>query len=71
MKPNDYVFTIPLKPYSVKKGNEKLKWIGTWVNRKDSTISIRYTNPATGSEMDFTWKQRDDPHWFGGHIPAE
>jgi hypothetical protein len=72
MKPNDYVFTIPLKPDSEKKVNANLKWIGSWVNRKDSTISIRYiTDPSTGSEIAVTWKQRSDPHWFGGNIPGE
>lgn len=73
MKPNDYVFTIPLEPpRSGKTGNENLKWIGSWVNRKDSTISIRYmTNPSAKSQIDVTWKQRTDPHWFGGNIPGE
>jgi hypothetical protein len=72
MKSNDYVFTIPLKPYPENTGNENLKWIGATVNKKDSTTSIRYiTKSATGSQIDVTWKQREDPHWFGGNIPGE
>ena len=72
MKTNDYVFTIPLHDHAKQPGIENLKWIGSGVNRKDSTISIRYLSGlSTASEIAVTWKEREDPHWFGGSIPGQ
>jgi Haem-binding domain/Cytochrome P460 len=71
MKSNDYVFTIPLNADTKLPGNENLKWIGPRVNRKDSTISIQYKSDPATLGIAVTWKQREDPHWFGGRIPGE
>ncbi len=72
MKVNDYVFTIPLDFHAEQPGDENLKWIAPRINRKDSTISIRYiSGTATASEIAVTWKEREDPHWFGGSIPGQ
>ena len=37
-----------------------------------TTFFSRYKSGlATASEIDFTWKQREDPHWFGASIPGQ
>lgn len=61
------------------------KVITSWINKRDSTMSTLYGNePAvryarTNAEHNYpagsilsvvTWKQQEDPRWFGARIPA-
>lgn len=60
--------------------------ITSWANTEDSTMSTLYGNDAavsyarTNSKHNYpvgsllavvTWRQQDDPRWFGGRIPSE
>ena len=75
----DHTFTFPL----VDTMNLAKKVITTFINRKDSTMSTLYGNDiavqnarkgqpyGAGAVVSLvTWLQREDPHWFGGRIPA-
>jgi hypothetical protein len=58
----DHTFTFPLVD------SLQGKVITSFVNTKDSTMSVLYSAGAEYSLV--TWSQRDDPHWFGGRIPG-
>src|SRR6187402_1734844 len=68
--------TLPMNPLSWRV-------ITSFANRNDHTMATLYGNDAaiasTRSETGFregavlslvTWQQKEDPHWFGGSIPA-
>jgi hypothetical protein len=76
MKDNDFVFTIPFK-----QGPPGSKLIASFIDRKDSTLSVLYGNdlavkaarsgqPVTrGADLTMvTWKSHEDPHWFGANM---
>jgi hypothetical protein len=61
------------------------KVITSWTNKQDSTMSTLYGNDVaihyarTNDQHDYpagsvlsvvTWKQQEDPRWFGARIPA-
>jgi hypothetical protein len=61
------------------------KVITSWINKQDSTMSTLYGNdlavqyartsdqhnyPAGSILSAVTWKQQEDPRWFGARIPA-
>jgi hypothetical protein len=61
------------------------KVITSWINKQDSTMSTLYGNevaiqyartnehstyPAGSVLSVVTWKQQEDPRWFGARIPA-
>lgn len=61
------------------------KVITSWINKQDATMSTLYGNdlavqyartsdqhnyPAGSVLSVVTWKQQDDPRWFGAKIPA-
>jgi hypothetical protein len=71
MKSNDFVFTIPVNTTpSDPKLRDVLQWkgIAALIDRRQSTMSILYAKDSTFALA--TWRQRDDPHWFGARIPA-
>ncbi|HMV08176.1 MAG TPA: hypothetical protein PK325_00885 [Cyclobacteriaceae bacterium] len=56
--------------------------ISTFINTKDTTMSTLYANDSAARHAEqrtpyadgdllslVTWKQREDPYWFGGNIP--
>jgi hypothetical protein len=70
--------TLPYNPLAWKV-------VTSWVNDRDSTMSMLYGNDAavqyarTHSDQAYpggavlglvTWEERDDPHWFGARIPS-
>jgi hypothetical protein len=79
MRNNDFVFTLPIQP---REG----KVITSGIDRSDKTMFTLYGNDAAaavakagagqtypaGAELSLvTWKQREDPHWFGANIPDQ
>ena len=65
MKEHDFVFTIPFKtPFD----SHEFKLKSSFVNQKDSSMSILYG--GQGLYKLVTWKQKPDEHWFGGNIPG-
>jgi len=59
--------------------------VTSWTNQRNATMSTLYGNdvavqyarssadhayPAGAVLALVTWSERDDPHWFGGRIPA-
>jgi len=71
MKPNDFVFTIPLNIIpSDPKFKDVMQWkgIATFIDPRQKTMSILYTHDTAFALA--TWPQRDDPHWYGARIPA-
>ena len=72
MGKNDYVFTIPIKPLSTKDNMKDLKLFRSWVNKKDSVVSIIYARrelPDLGLVV--SWKLDADIYWFGANIPGQ
>ena len=56
-------------PDSFKLSERNQKVITSFINKKDSTTSILY---GTGTSRTLvTWRQQDDPHWFGARIPGD
>lgn len=68
--------TLPMNPLSWRV-------VTSFANRNDHTMATLYGNDAAiesaragGAYRDgavlslVTWQQREDPHWFGGNIPA-
>jgi hypothetical protein len=62
------------------------KVITLWVNKKDATMSTMFGNdvavqyartnaekmyPAGAALSVVTWRQQEDPRWFGGSIPQK
>jgi hypothetical protein len=61
------------------------KVITSFINKRDSTMSILYGNEAASKALGkdvqpgvanasytlVTWRQQDDPHWFGARIPGD
>ncbi|MBS7565373.1 hypothetical protein KHS38_13255 [Mucilaginibacter sp. Bleaf8] len=61
------------------------KVITSFISKKDSTMSILYGNHEAYNALDsnvpsslsgvsatlVTWRQQDDPHWFGARIPGD
>jgi hypothetical protein len=70
MRDRDYVFTLPLQTMG-RPSLPQLEWnpISMLVDRREGTMSLLYGNDAARALL--TWKQRDDPHWFGARIPGE
>lgn len=73
-------------PASFKFEEMGLKVITSSINRKDQTMSTCYGNviavnsARSGEHVNYpagaiialvTWKQQEDPNWFGGNIPGE
>ncbi len=93
LEKNNYTFTFPLADTLNLADIRNLqdpaathpltgKVITSFVNTKESTMSILYGNAtavqsarsgqsyAPGSVLSLvTWSQREDPHWFGARIP--
>ncbi len=82
MKKNDYIFTLPVA-ITTDKGMEG-KVIYSTVNKQQGIMSTLYGNdiavnfarthdaveyPAGSVLTMVTWKQKEDPHWFGAVIP--
>ncbi|GAA0541930.1 cytochrome P460 family protein [Chitinophaga japonensis] len=85
MKDKDYVFTIPTTLPAFQFSEKGLKVITSSIDRKQNTMSTLYGNQLafdhaaeamdtgypTGAELTLvTWRQREDPHWFGANIPG-
>jgi len=65
MKEHDFVFTVPFQtPFD----SREFKLKGSFVNQKDSSMSILYS--GKGLYKLATWKQKPDEHWFGANIPG-
>jgi hypothetical protein len=65
MKDFDFVFTIPFQsPFDSREFN----LVGSYVNQKDSSMSILYGKK--GNIKRVTWKQKPDEHWFGANAPG-
>ncbi|MBD1386706.1 hypothetical protein IDJ75_15595 [Mucilaginibacter rigui] len=72
-------------PASFKLSDLHQKVITSFINNRDSTMSILYGNKQAGiiagkdvrsgvpgaSFTLVTWHQQNDPHWFGARIPGE
>lgn len=71
-------------PSSFKLSDLHEKVITAFINKRDSTMSVLYGNKAgeyllqsndSSNRQDValtlvTWRQQDDPHWFGARIPG-
>ena len=65
MKEHDFVFTIPFQtPFD----SREFKLKSSFVNQKDSSMSILYGGKELYKLV--TWKQKPDEHWFGANIPG-
>lgn len=79
MRNNDYVFTVPIKdsPITASIGipldQTKLKAIRNFINKAEGTTSILYSEIKEGHERRtlYTWKQEDDPNWFGAKMAGK
>jgi len=72
-------------PASFKLSELHQKVITSFINKNDRTTSILYGNEKawlaanTGRQSEtpgesftlVTWRQQDDPHWFGARIPGD
>lgn len=82
MRENDYVFTIPVEQPEVPPDFAVLT---TSLDLKNGTMSTLYGNalarnhafgdglpdyPVGAKLLELSWKQREDPHWFGARIPG-
>ena len=86
MRPNDFVFTTPVRSPAGELPADLSKWsvITATMNVQDGTMSTLYGNDLAiqnarrnssyppGSVLALvTWIERDDGHWFGARIPGE
>lgn len=67
MRDNDFVFTIPVPQADVPADYHVQS---TSLDLRAGAMSTLYAG-KDGKLLALTWKQRDDPHWFGGKIPGE
>ena len=82
MRENDYVFTIPVEQPEVPRDFGVLT---TSLDLRSGTMSTLYGNelarthalgdgqaryPVGAKLLELSWKQREDPHWFGARIPG-
>ncbi|QEM11718.1 hypothetical protein [Mucilaginibacter rubeus] len=72
-------------PASFKLSDLHEQVITSFMNRKDSTMSVLYGNKEAAARAGrsdvpdrnglsftlITWRQQEDPHWFGARIPGD
>ncbi len=74
MKPNDYVYTIPVVRGATglppNLPFQPLSWrpVTMCADRTGRTMSVLYRQDSVLALV--TWNQRDDPHWFGARIAS-
>lgn len=71
---NDYVFTVPVKDITAlsksrNANGTQLKVFSSSINKKQHTMSTVYLDGDDKRML--TWKQKDDPHWYGAKVPGE
>jgi hypothetical protein len=66
MQAHDFAYTIPV-PEMAALGPALVQ--GSSVDFIRGTTSVKYRKDSGALEQ-LTWKQREDPHWFGARIPG-